>query len=94
MDVAQTRATIMQVIHRVVTERGHEIPELTGATVLLGGAIPIDSLDLAAIVVELESRFGKDPSRKGSSSSGRLTNLLRCTSASISRESQRPAFVQ
>jgi acyl carrier protein len=65
MDVAQTRATIMQVIHRVVPERGHEIPELTGATVLLGGAIPIDSLDLAAIVVELESRFGKDPFKEG-----------------------------
>lgn len=65
MNVEQIRTTITQVIHRVVTERGHDMPELTGVTVLLGGDVPIDSLDLATIVVELESRFGKDPFKDG-----------------------------
>lgn len=65
MDVAQTRNTVVQVIHRVITERGRVMPELTGETVLLGGEVPIDSLDLAVIVVELEASFGKDPFKEG-----------------------------
>jgi len=34
---------------------------LTGDIVLLDGAIPIDSLDLAQIVLELQSVTGRDP---------------------------------
>ena len=32
---------------------------------LLGGAIPIDSLDLAQLVLELQSHTGKDPFANG-----------------------------
>lgn len=34
-------------------------------TVILDGSMPIDSLDLAAIVVELENVTGHDPFRDG-----------------------------
>jgi len=42
-----------------------EFPEIGPETVLLGGDLPIDSLDLAALVVELQSATGKDPFSRG-----------------------------
>ena len=65
MNVEQIKSVISEIILRVVTDRGGQLPALSGDTVLLGGEIPIDSLDLATIVVELESRLGTDPFKDG-----------------------------
>jgi acyl carrier protein len=45
--------------------RGFANVEVTGETAILGGSLPVDSLDLAAIVVELEGVTGRDPFREG-----------------------------
>lgn len=44
---------------------GAEQPCVTADTVFLGGALPLDSLDLATLIVVLESRTGHDPFRAG-----------------------------
>lgn len=44
---------------------GAESPGVTADTVFLGGALPLDSLDLATLIVVLEGRTGHDPFRAG-----------------------------
>lgn len=45
---------------------GGELPQqLDGTTPLIGGQSPIDSLDLATIVIEMEELTGRDPFRDG-----------------------------
>lgn len=44
---------------------GAESFRITADTVFLGGALPLDSLDLATLIVVLESRTGHDPFRAG-----------------------------
>lgn len=39
--------------------------QVNADTAILEGSLPLDSLDLAAIVVELESATGRDPFREG-----------------------------
>lgn len=56
---------IPQVVNRVLEEKGYESQEMDESTRLLGGDVPIDSLDLAAIVVELQERTGRDPFAQG-----------------------------
>jgi len=48
-----------------IRDKGLEAPAVTAGTRLLGGDLPIDSLDLATVVVELEERTGRDPFRDG-----------------------------
>lgn len=48
-------------IRIVLADKGEKVGELDGSTQLLGGALNLDSLDLAAIVVELEQATGRDP---------------------------------
>lgn len=56
---------VRHVVGNVVRERGEEPPAIDADTPLLRGPIPIDSLDLAVIVVELEKLTGKDPFQGG-----------------------------
>lgn len=42
-----------------------ESPCVTADTVFLGGDLPLDSLDLATLIVILEGRTGHDPFRAG-----------------------------
>lgn len=65
MNHAQVKSVIEETIRRIVVERGGAPGEMSGDTALLGGAVPIDSLDLATIVVELEGQFGVDPFKEG-----------------------------
>jgi acyl carrier protein len=65
MNEASTMALINEILSRRLTERGAALPVLRPETVLLGGELGIDSLDLATLVVELEERTGKDPFRNG-----------------------------
>lgn len=65
MNHAQVKSVIEETIRRLVVERGGTPVEMSGDTALLGGTVPIDSLDLATIVVELEAHFGVDPFKEG-----------------------------
>ncbi|MEI9811629.1 MAG: phosphopantetheine-binding protein [Acidobacteriota bacterium] len=53
------------IIERTAAEKGLTVPPIDEETVLLGSSLGIDSLDLAAIVVELSEATGKDPFQDG-----------------------------
>jgi acyl carrier protein len=65
MNHAHVTSVIEDTIRRIVVERGGAPVETSGDTAQLGGAVPIDSLNLATIVVELEGQFGVDPFKDG-----------------------------
>lgn len=52
-------------LRRIVAEKGAVLPALRPETVFLGADLPIDSLDLATLLVVLERRLGRDPFRSG-----------------------------
>ena len=56
---------ICQRIQDIAAVKGSGQVEITGESEVLGGDLPLDSLDLAAIVVELEGATGRDPFRDG-----------------------------
>ena len=69
MDKAQLTDKIKEIVVKKLSEKpdskNGERPFLNNETVLLGGTIPIDSLDLATIIVELQSVTGRDPFAEG-----------------------------
>ncbi|HYD30436.1 MAG TPA: acyl carrier protein [Azospirillaceae bacterium] len=56
---------IAEELGRILAEKGEALPPLAADTVFLGGTLPIDSLDLATLLVVLEQRTGQDPFRTG-----------------------------
>lgn len=58
-------ATIREVLIEIIKERTSLVPEITEDTEFLGTELPIDSLDLATLVVELEQRLQQDPFKSG-----------------------------
>ncbi|HYH21582.1 MAG TPA: acyl carrier protein [Azospirillum sp.] len=56
---------IVEELGRIVAEKGAALPPLAADTAFLGGPLPIDSLDLATLLVVLEQRTGHDPFRAG-----------------------------
>ena len=56
---------VMDRITEIATSKGAKLPAVNADTVLLGGTLPIDSLDLATIVVQLEATANADPFRDG-----------------------------
>jgi acyl carrier protein len=56
---------IKTVVDRIAASKGTTAPKIRPETALLGGGLPIDSLDLAALVVELEQATGRDPFKAG-----------------------------
>lgn len=65
MEVDQICSSIRDRLAALLRERGQECPELSPDTRLLGAELPIDSLDLAVLVVELEQLTGRDPFHEG-----------------------------
>lgn len=61
----QLLSTIRETVVRTLTEKGLPSQDVTRETVLLGSSLGIDSLDLAAIVVELTEATEKDPFQHG-----------------------------
>ncbi len=61
--------------------KGLPVPVIDRNTPILGGPLPLDSLDLAGIVVELETATGRDPFKDGFinfRTIGELANLFAC----------------
>jgi acyl carrier protein len=58
-------AAVAESINRILRDKNLDPVGVDAATVLIGGAVAIDSLDLATIVVELEGTTGKDPFAAG-----------------------------
>jgi acyl carrier protein len=56
---------IQEIIAQLAAAKGASKPQITPATLLLGGGLPLDSLDLASVVVELEQATGFDPFKNG-----------------------------
>ncbi len=56
---------VFEELRRILAEKGEEPAALAADTVLLGEALPIDSLDLAMLIVALEERTGRQPFRDG-----------------------------
>lgn len=61
MDQAAVTQLVIERINELGHAKGLKVPPVTPSAVLLGGNLPIDSLDLATIVVELETKTGRDP---------------------------------
>jgi len=57
--------TVCELVNRTLKEKGMPSQEILHDTVLLGSSLGIDSLDLAAIVVNLSETTGRDPFENG-----------------------------
>jgi acyl carrier protein len=56
---------VSEELSRIIADKGETCPKLDRDTVLLSEGGPIDSLDLAVLVVALEERTGRQPFRAG-----------------------------
>jgi acyl carrier protein len=56
---------IQRILGDLASAKGARVGAIGESTSLLGGDLPIDSLDLAALVVELEEITGRDPFKEG-----------------------------
>lgn len=56
---------IRTIVARILTDKGQRAPDIQSSSELLGGAVGIDSLDLAMLVRELEEVVGFDPFQDG-----------------------------
>ena len=65
MNRSETIASIVAIVNRVIEDKGERPVAIDPETPFLGGPLPIDSLDLATIVVELEAVAGTDPFKDG-----------------------------
>jgi acyl carrier protein len=65
MDRAAVIALIGRRILEIAAQKGAAAPAVVPGTPLFEGQLPIDSLDLAGLVVELETATGVEPFRDG-----------------------------
>lgn len=65
MNEQQVLGHIQRLLAELAENKGASLPPIDGGTQLLGGDLPIDSLDLATLVRELEDVTGHDPFREG-----------------------------
>jgi acyl carrier protein len=65
MDHAAVTALIDRRIREIAATKGAKMKPIAADTPLFEGVLPIDSLDLAALVVELEVTTGLEPFREG-----------------------------
>lgn len=65
MTRTEALSSIQTSIDRILQAKGVPPTPVSDDTALLEGQIPIDSLDLAEIVLELQSSTGRDPFESG-----------------------------
>jgi acyl carrier protein len=56
---------IDRLVKEIAAAKGARSPKVTAQTELLGGGLPLDSLDLATLVLELEQVTGFDAFKAG-----------------------------
>jgi acyl carrier protein len=59
--MADVRTAIREEIGTVLKEAGKPAPVIDDSTSLMRGALGLDSMDFAVLVVRLEQRLGRDP---------------------------------
>ena len=64
-DYKSVLAHIERVVGDIAQTKGLARPAVKESTRLLGGGLPVDSLDLATIVLQLETITGQDPFKAG-----------------------------
>ncbi len=64
MNKSETIGLLTKILNQLLEDKGLSLQEIDHETALLGGDLAVDSLDLAAIVVEMESVTGTDPFAK------------------------------
>jgi acyl carrier protein len=65
MNSDEIRGHIQAIVDRILRQKGLDPVLLTKETRFLGGHVPIDSLDLAVLLTELEKVTGVDPFKYG-----------------------------
>ncbi|MGE0446377.1 MAG: acyl carrier protein [Vicinamibacterales bacterium] len=60
MTATSPLAVVVDLMTEIITRKGGQAPPLASTTPL-DGALGLDSLDFAEVVVRLEQRFGFDP---------------------------------
>jgi acyl carrier protein len=65
MKLDEVVSLIETALNRLMIEKGLPSVTLDSSTRFLGGDLPLDSLDLAVIVTELERETQKDPFKDG-----------------------------
>lgn len=65
MKIDESTKLLSKIINRILEDKGEPQQVIDQETVILGGDLAVDSLDLAAIVVEMEGITGRDPFAEG-----------------------------
>jgi hypothetical protein len=65
MNYDEAKTAVIEVITARLIEAGKEIPPMEETTDLLGGSLPLDSLELAVIVVTMGEITRSDPFASG-----------------------------
>lgn len=65
MKESEIREQIQAIVDRLLNQKGQPPVLLNEQTRFFGGDIPMDSLDLAVLVTELQTITGVDPFRAG-----------------------------
>lgn len=65
MSSAEIATTIQGTLDRLLEDKGMPKVAVAPDTALLEGGVPIDSLDLAQLVLELQEKTGRDPFAAG-----------------------------
>ena len=81
MTYDETKAKLIEVIVTRLAATGKDVPSLEETTMLLGDSLPIDSLELAVIVIHMAEITGNDPFASGFvefQTLGELARLYAC----------------
>ncbi len=65
MNNSEVMSLVERTLNQILKDKGEAPAVLTADTLVLGGSLAIDSLDLAQIVLELQSMTGCDPFEAG-----------------------------
>jgi hypothetical protein len=65
MNYEEAKEKLIEIITARLSARGQDVPLLEEKTLLLDGNLPMDSLELAAVVIGMSEISGKDPFASG-----------------------------
>lgn len=65
MNFEETKAKLIEIITATLSAAGKDVPPLDETAVLLDGTVPLDSLELAVVVIHMGQFTGKDPFASG-----------------------------